>query len=117
MHKWALLYIERWLKANVILPNGDQLHRMQGILQGGVISPLIANIFLHLGFDKWLHEHFPCIHFERYANDIVVHWRSHKQLEYLEGNIRERFAQCKLELCPISPNQYEAEMAELKKVA
>ena len=97
--KWILLYIERWLKADVILPNGEQLQRMQGTPQGGVISPLLANIFLHLSFDKWMQKEFPCIHFERYADDIVVHCRSHKQLEFIERKIRARFVQCRLELC------------------
>lgn len=97
--KWTLLYIERWLKADVILPNGEQLRRSQGTPQGGVISPLLANIFLHLAFDNWMQKEFPCIHFERYADDIVVHCRSHKQLEFIEGKIRTRLAQCKLELC------------------
>jgi RNA-directed DNA polymerase len=50
--KWTLLYIERWLKADVILPDGERLQRTQGTPQGGVISPLLANIFLHLVFDK-----------------------------------------------------------------
>lgn len=98
--RWTRLYIERWLKADVILPNGERLHRTQGTPQGGVISPLIANIFLHLGFDNWMHEHFPSIHFERYADDIVVHCHSLQQLEYIERKIKGRFAQCKLELCP-----------------
>lgn len=98
--KWTLLYIERWLKADVILPNGELLQRTQGTPQGGVISPLLANIFLHLGFDQWMHKEFPCIHFERYADDIVVHCRSQKQLEYIESKIKVRFTQCKLELCP-----------------
>ncbi len=97
--KWTLLYIERWLKADVILPNGEQLRRTQGTPQGGVISPLLANIFLHLGFDKWIQREFPCIHFERYADDIVVHCRSLKQLEFIERKIRARLARCKLELC------------------
>jgi RNA-directed DNA polymerase len=97
--KWTLLYIERWLKADVILPSGELMRRTQGTPQGGVISPLLANIFLHLGFDKWMQNEFPCIHFERYADDIVVHCRSHKQLEFIERKIRTRFAQCKLELC------------------
>ena len=52
--KLTLLYIERWLKADVVLPNGERLHRMQGTPQGGVVSPLIANIYLHLSFDKWM---------------------------------------------------------------
>ena len=98
--KWTLLYVERWLKADVVLPNGEQVQRERGTPQGGVISPLLANIFLHLGFDKWMEDHFPHIHFERYADDIVVHCRSHKQLKYIEREIRLRFAKCKLELCP-----------------
>lgn len=98
--KWTLLYIGRWLKADVILPDGTQIERYQGTPQGGVISPLLANIFLHLCFDNWMEENYPQIHFERYADDIVVHCRSHKQLKYVERVIRKRFAQCKLELCP-----------------
>lgn len=98
--KWTLLYIKRWLKADVVLPNGDHVQRDRGTPQGGVISPLLANIFLHLSFDKWMQDLFPHIHFERYADDIVVHCRSHKQLKYVEKEIRHRFAKCKLELCP-----------------
>ena len=98
--KWTLLYIERWLKADVILPDGERMRRTQGTPQGGVISPLLANIFLHLGFDKWMQDEFPCIHFERYADDIVVHCRSLRQLEFVEMRIKARLAQCKLELCP-----------------
>ncbi len=98
--KWILLYVERWLKADVILPNGDTLTRSKGTPQGGVISPLLANIFLHLVFDEWMREHFPCIHFERYADDIVVHCRSQKQLKFIESEIRARFVRCKLALCP-----------------
>ncbi len=97
---WTLLYIERWLKADVILPSGEPVQRKQGTPQGGVISPLLANIFLHLVFDKWMQVQYPQVHFERYADDIVVHFRSHKQLEFIEGKIRARFAKCKLELCP-----------------
>ena len=97
--KWTLLYIERWLKADVILSSGERLQRTQGTPQGGVISPLLANIFLHLVFDKWMQDEFPCIHFERYADDIVVHCRSHKQLEFIERRIKARLTQCKLELC------------------
>jgi len=67
--------------------------------RGGVIRPLLANIFLHLSFDNWMQKEFPCIHFERYADDIVVHCRSHQQLECIERKIRARVAQCKLALC------------------
>ena len=98
--KWTLLYIGRWLKADVLLPNGDILRRTQGTPQGGVISPLLANIYLHVVFYKWMEREYPHIHFERYADDIVVHCRSQKQLEFIERNIRTRLVQCKLRLCP-----------------
>lgn len=67
--RWVLLYIERWLKADVVLPNGQREPRSRGTPQGGVISPLLANIFLHLAIDQWLHEHSPDAPFERYADD------------------------------------------------
>lgn len=60
---------------------------------------MIANIFLHLVFDKWMLEEFPCVHFERYADDIVVHCRSKKQLDFIKSRIWTRFAQGKNELC------------------
>jgi RNA-directed DNA polymerase len=94
--QWTLLYIERWLKADVILPNGERIGCERGTPQGGVISPLLANIFLHLVFDQWMQKHFQCIHFERYADDIVVHCRSETQLKMVEHQIRRRFTQCGL---------------------
>ncbi|HPJ82107.1 MAG TPA: group II intron reverse transcriptase/maturase [Saccharofermentans sp.] len=97
--KWVLLYIKRWLVADVVLQNGDVEGRRMGTPQGGVISPLLANIFLHFVFDKWMEKGFPNVHFERYADDIVVHFRSYKQLKYVESKLRDRFSQCRLELC------------------
>lgn len=97
--KMTLLYIKRWLKADVVLSNGERIERKLGTPQGGVVSPLIANIFLHLAFDDWMQKQFPCIHFERYADDIVVHCRSQKQLKMIKGKIEARLAKCKLELC------------------
>lgn len=67
-NKWVLLYIERWLKAPAQLEDGTQIPRDKGTPQGGVISPLIANIFLHLAFDSWMQEEFPTVPFERYAD-------------------------------------------------
>lgn len=95
---WVLLYIERWLKANVVTKDGKQRKREIGTPQGGVISPLLANIYLHFTFDKWIKEHYPHIHFERYADDIVVHCRSKKQLEMVKSALIKRFARCKLVL-------------------
>ncbi|ABK43644.1 RNA-directed DNA polymerase (Reverse transcriptase) [Magnetococcus marinus MC-1] len=96
--KWVLLYIERWLKADVQLQDETILHREMGTPQGGVISPLLANIFLHLGFDQWMKENYPHIHFERYADDIVVHCRSLKQLQWIKKRIEQRLKLCKLSL-------------------
>ncbi|SIQ82203.1 RNA-directed DNA polymerase [Alkalispirochaeta americana] len=96
--KWVLLYIGRWLRADVQLSNGTVQTREKGTPQGGVISPLLANIFLHLGFDQWMKENYPNVHFERYADDIVVHCRSLKQLEWIRGKIETRLARCRLTL-------------------
>lgn len=97
--KWTLLYIKRWLNADVVLPNGKIQKRPVGTPQGGVISPLLANIFLHLAFDKWMQESFPKVHFERYADDIIIHCRSLKQLEFIKAKVIKRLTLCKLELC------------------
>lgn len=96
--RWVLLYVERWLKADVQLPDGSLQRSETGTPQGGVASPLLANIVLHLAFDQWMLENFPAIHFERYADDIVVHCRSHEQLVWIRGQIERRLARCKLEL-------------------
>jgi RNA-directed DNA polymerase len=96
--KWVLMYIERWLQADVQLQGGERLQRSIGAPQGGVISPLLANIFLHLAFDLWMKENFPAIHFERYADDIVVHCRSFKQLNWIRERIEQRLKLCKLSL-------------------
>ena len=96
--KWVLLHIERWLKADVQLQDRTLLRRNEGTPQGGVISPLLANLFLHFGFDQWMKETYPAIHFERYADDIVVHCRSHQQLEWIKQRIEQRLKLCKLSL-------------------
>lgn len=96
--KWTLLYVERWLKAESILEDGQRNPRSKGTPQGGVISPLLSNIFLHFVFDKWMEKNFPHIHFERYADDIIVHCSSIIQLETVKTSIATRMATCKLAL-------------------
>ena len=99
--KWVLLYIQRWLKAPVQLQDGSSLtERNRGTPQGGVISPLLANLFLHYVFDKWMERKFPTIPFERYADDIICHCVSEEQAKFVLGAIRNRMAECKLELHP-----------------
>ena len=95
-----LLYIERWLKAPVQMEDGSIMPRMAGTPQGGVISPLLANVFLHYAFDMWMVRTFPHIPFERYADDAICHCRSAEEARALWGAIADRFAACKLVLHP-----------------
>nr|WP_244590793.1 reverse transcriptase domain-containing protein [Xenorhabdus hominickii] len=74
--------------------------RDKGTPQGGVISPLLANLFLHYAFDIWMKREFPVVRFERYADDIVIHCKSHAQAIMLLGRLRKRLAECKLEMSP-----------------
>jgi RNA-directed DNA polymerase len=78
------LYTERWLKAPAQLWDGTLVDRSKGAPQGGVVSPLLANLFLHYAFDKWMRRNQPYIPFERYADDIIVHCKSEKQLSGCE---------------------------------
>jgi group II intron reverse transcriptase/maturase len=98
--KWILLYIERWLKVPVQLPDGKLENRDIGTPQGGVISPLLANLFLHYAFDEWMRRNQSDCPFARYADDVVVHCRSKKQAENLLARIEARMKECGLELHP-----------------
>jgi group II intron reverse transcriptase/maturase len=95
---WVRLYIARWLRAPVQRPDGTLEQRTRGTPQGGVVSPLLANLFLHYAFDSWMRRTFPHIRFERYADDAIVHCRSERQARAVLDAIRSRFAQCALEL-------------------
>ena len=81
--KWVMMYAERWLKAGVEQEDGSITARTKGTPQGGVISPLFANIYLHHALDKWMDEAHPHNPFERYADDIVIHCRSKEEAEHL----------------------------------
>jgi len=98
--KWLLLYIERWLKAPVQAADGTLVSREKGSPQGSVISPLLANLFLHYAFDEWMRRNYGNIPFERYADDIVVHCRSEEQARMIKAVIEERLNQCRLESHP-----------------
>ena len=98
--KWILLYIERWLKAPAQLEDGSLVNRDKGTPQGSVISPLLANLFLHYGFDMWMSKNHSYIPFERYADDIIVHCKSERQAKWIKWVIEKRLAECKLELHP-----------------
>jgi RNA-directed DNA polymerase len=96
--KWVVLYVERWLKAPAQNEQGQLTTREKGTPQGGVASPLLANLFLHYGFDAWMARKNPSIPFERYADDAIVHCRTKKEAESLREAIILRMAECGLEL-------------------
>jgi RNA-directed DNA polymerase len=98
--RWILLYVERWLKAPSQLQDGTLVERTKGTPQGGVASPLLANIFLHLAFDDWMSKTHPEVPFERYADDMVAHCKTEEQAQAVLGSIEQRLELCKLELHP-----------------
>lgn len=97
---WVLLYVERWLKAPMQTADGELLERARGTPQGGVVSPLLANLFLHYAFDVWITRNLRSVRFCRYADDGVVHCKSLAQAKLALGRIGERFRECGLELHP-----------------
>ncbi len=98
--QWILLYVQRWLTAPMQQEDGTLVPRTMGTPQGGVASPLLANIFLHLAFDDWMRTTHPDVPFERYADDIVAHCRTEAQAQQVLSHIKRRLAQCRLEVHP-----------------
>jgi group II intron reverse transcriptase/maturase len=97
---WVLLYIARWLAAPAEAEDGTQIARTRGTPQGGVISPLLANIFLHHVLDEWLSRVYPGCPFERYADDVVIHCRSQTQALAVQAAVEQRLRQCRLDAHP-----------------
>ena len=97
---WALLYIERWLKAPIEMQDGTVIFPEKGTPQGGVISPLLANLFLHYAFDQWMGREFPTVSFERYADDAVCHCWSKTQALQLKRKLETRMMEVGLMLHP-----------------
>lgn len=97
---WILLYVQRWLEAPIQEVDGSIEKRTKGTPQGGVISPLLANLFLHYAFDDWMARNHSGNPFERYADDIVVHCKTEEEAIKLREAIKERLLKCKLELHP-----------------
>ena len=98
--KWIRLYIKRWLTCPVELSDGALESRTCGTPQGGVISPLLANLYLHYAFDAWMQRHYVDVPFERYADDVVCHCRSQSEAERLLEALAGRLVACRLELHP-----------------
>jgi group II intron reverse transcriptase/maturase len=100
--KWVKMYCKRWLEMPVQKTDGTIVAKEgRGTPQGGVISPLLANLFLHYAFDMWITKKHPGISFERYADDIIVHCQTQKEAEEILLQITQRMEQCKLELHPL----------------
>jgi RNA-directed DNA polymerase len=97
--KWALLYIERWLTASME-QSGVRIERTRGTPQGGVISPILSNLFLHYTFDLWMERTHPDLPWCRYADDGLVHCRTEQEAETLKAELQARLAECRLELHP-----------------
>ena len=96
--EWILLYIQRWLTAPFQMEDGTVVPRASGTPQGGVISPVLANLFLHYVFDDFMEKEFPSIPWARYADDGIAHCVSLKQAKYLKRRLQKQFADYGLEL-------------------
>ena len=98
--RWVLLYLARWLRSPMQMPDGTLRARKKGTPQGSPISPLLANLFMHYAFDSWMAREHPDCPFERYADDIVAHCDSEDQARALRDSIAHRLGALGLELHP-----------------
>ncbi len=98
--RWVLLYIERWLKAPMAMGDGTLAPREKGTPQGSPISPLLANLFMHYAFDRWMDREHPGQPFERYADDAVIHCDTEEQAQQLWADLAERLGSVGLDLHP-----------------
>ncbi len=98
--RWITLYVRRWLAAPIVMPDGRVAERDKGTPQGSAVSPVLANLFMHYAFDKWLEREFPAVEFERYADDAVVHCATEQQARRVLAALEERMAEVGLQLHP-----------------
>ena len=96
--KWVRMYVKRWLEMKIQNVKGEQITREKGTPPGGVVSPLLANLFLHYAFDKWIEINFQGVDFDRYADDIIVHCYTKEEAEQLLQAIKERLRSVHLNL-------------------
>jgi len=97
---WVLLYVDRWLKAPMEGEDGKLVERTRGTPQGGVVSPLLANLFLHYALDVWITRNMRSVRICRYADDGVIHCKSEEQAKLVMRKVKERLRDCKLEMHP-----------------
>jgi len=95
---WVNLYIDRWLNCPKQIDGITVKKEGEGTPQGGVISPLLSNLFLHYALDKWMDKTHPGIKFECYADDVIVHCTSKAEAERILVFIKSRLKSCQLEL-------------------
>jgi RNA-directed DNA polymerase len=98
--KWVVLYVKRWLKAPLQLPDGTLVERRRGTPQGSSVSPVLANLFMHYAFDRWLVREFPMVEFERYCDDAVVHCATERQAHEVLAALAARMEEVGLRLHP-----------------
>jgi RNA-directed DNA polymerase len=98
---WVILYIERWPKAPMQMPNGTMVERTKGSPQGEGVSPMLVNLFLHYIFDKWIQRHHSDKPFARYADDAIADCHSKDATMELRCELEKRFTECSLELHPL----------------
>ena len=98
--EWALLYIERWLTAPMELEDGTRVGRTRGTPQGGVVSPILANLFLHYAFDVWMTREYPDLPWCRYADDGLAHCRTEAEAVAEKAALAACSAESKLEMHP-----------------
>lgn len=96
--RWVSLYCDRWMKADMQTKEGVLTRRTIGVPQGGVISPLLANLFLHFAIDLWMNKHWPMVEFARYADDLVFHCKSMRETCELKRGLGMRLREVGLEL-------------------
>jgi len=96
---WVRMYVKRWLEMKRVDADGkEHAPEGRGTPQGGVISPLLANLYLHYALDLWLERNYREISFVRYADDMIVHCRNKAEAEQLLAGIEQRLAEVKLRL-------------------
>lgn len=96
---WVLMYVKRWLEMPIQEPTGELVGKKgKGTPQGGVISPILANLYLHYTLDKWLSSKYPQVSFVRYADDVVVHCNTESEAEEILGAIKVRLSEVKLSI-------------------
>jgi group II intron reverse transcriptase/maturase len=98
--QWASLYIERWLTAPMEQEDGTVVERTRGTPQGGVVSPILSNLFMHYAFDLWMARTHSDLPWCRYADDGLVHCRTEQEAETIKVELQARLAECRLEMHP-----------------